>query len=177
METIETTRRDQLLRQGRGQKIIQILAQNGVKRAELQRALRQHVEGLRQAIDEDTTIFPDQKKQLQAQVDKFDKSVNAKVLGIERAVRELLQIEFAWISISEAASIKRLSWITSLFGMNVNLLDDNPDWRWYLVLGGASLLFTVIMWTLFKFVPIESWLEAKWLLFRRPRNAHVGSKV
>ncbi|XRM44277.1 hypothetical protein ABZX51_007424 [Aspergillus tubingensis] len=92
METIETTRRDQLLRQGQGQKIIQVLAQNGVKRAELQRALRQHVENLRQAIDEDTTIFPEQKKQLQAQINKFDKSVNAKVLGIERAVRELLQI-------------------------------------------------------------------------------------
>ncbi|PWY65547.1 hypothetical protein BO83DRAFT_121211 [Aspergillus eucalypticola CBS 122712] len=67
--------------------------------------------------------------------------------------------------------------VSSLFGMNVNLLDDNPDWRWYLVLGGASLLFTVIMWALFKFVPIESWLEAKWLSIRRPRNAHVGSKV
>ncbi|PYH42265.1 ankyrin repeat domain-containing protein [Aspergillus saccharolyticus JOP 1030-1] len=86
------SRRDQLLRQGRGQKIIQILAQNGVKRAELQRALRQHVEGLRQAIDEDTTIFPEQKGRLQAQVNEFDKSVNAKVFEIERAVRELLQI-------------------------------------------------------------------------------------
>ncbi|KAH6965002.1 ankyrin repeat-containing domain protein [Fusarium venenatum] len=61
-----------------------------------------------------------------------------------------LNLGFAWVSIHEAhksaslgTSMKRLSWITfiflpamfasSLFGMNVNILEDNPDWRWYLL--------------------------------------------
>ena len=40
--------------------------------------------------------------------------------------------------------------VKSLFGMNVNLLADNPDWKWYLVVGAASLLLTLAMWMIFK---------------------------
>ncbi|GLA35033.1 hypothetical protein AnigIFM63309_009921 [Aspergillus niger] len=34
----------------------------------------------------------------------------------------------------------------SLFGMNVNALQSNPDWRWYIVFGAASLLLTYALW-------------------------------
>ena len=39
----------------------------------------------------------------------------------------------------------------SLFGMNVDILESNPDWRWYLLFGGGSLMLTVIVWLVFKY--------------------------
>ncbi|GKZ59817.1 hypothetical protein AnigIFM49718_006136 [Aspergillus niger] len=30
--------------------------------------------------------------------------------------------------------------------MNVNALQSNPDWRWYIVFGAASLLLTYALW-------------------------------
>ena len=41
-------------------------------------------------------------------------------------------------------------YVKSLFGMNVNLLADNPDWKWYLVIGASSLLLTLAIWVIFK---------------------------
>lgn len=39
----------------------------------------------------------------------------------------------------------------SLFGMNVDILASNPDWRWYILLGGGFLVVTVLGWLLFKY--------------------------
>ncbi|PYH93309.1 hypothetical protein BO71DRAFT_484674 [Aspergillus ellipticus CBS 707.79] len=91
---------------------------------------------------------------------------------IEQVARELQQIELAWISISEAASVKRLSWITfiflplistsSLLGMNVDILEDNPNWTWYLVLAALSLILTVAIWTVYEFLPrMQAWIETQ----------------
>lgn len=30
--------------------------------------------------------------------------------------------------------------------MNVNALQNNPDWRWYIVFGAASLFLTYALW-------------------------------
>jgi hypothetical protein len=38
----------------------------------------------------------------------------------------------------------------SLFGMNVNILKDNPDWRWYILFGRAFLILTIVGWLGFK---------------------------
>jgi len=38
----------------------------------------------------------------------------------------------------------------SLFGMNVNILQNYPDWRWYILFGGGFLLITFLAWLLFK---------------------------
>jgi Mg2+ and Co2+ transporter CorA len=43
----------------------------------------------------------------------------------------------------------------SLFGMNVDLLKDNPDWRWYVPFGGAFLIITFVIWLIFKFNPVS----------------------
>ncbi|KAH7200630.1 ankyrin repeat-containing domain protein [Fusarium oxysporum] len=84
--------------------------------------------------------------------------------------------KFAWVSINEsfkststATSTKCLSWVTfiflpamfasSLFGMNVNMLKDNPDWRWYIAVVAASLLLTITAWLIFKYNPIETRIE------------------
>ncbi|KAK7229740.1 hypothetical protein V2G26_001910 [Clonostachys chloroleuca] len=84
-----------------------------------------------------------------------------------KRVRDLLQFEFAWVSINKShksmsieTSTKRLSWITfiflpvmfasSLFGMNVDICKDNPDWRWYILVVGVFLMLTIIGWLIFK---------------------------
>lgn len=38
--------------------------------------------------------------------------------------------------------------------MNVNILENNPDWRWYLLLLGTLLLLTIAVWLLFKYVKV-----------------------
>ncbi|RGP79799.1 ankyrin repeat [Fusarium longipes] len=78
-------------------------------------------------------------------------NVDLVLASMEQTVRDALQLEYAWVSTNEAykstslcKSMKRLSWITfiflpatfasSLFGMNVNILESNPDWRWMALL-------------------------------------------
>lgn len=43
--------------------------------------------------------------------------------------------------------------------MNVNILASNPDWRWYLLLGGGFLALTVVVWLIFKYGQVERWVE------------------
>ncbi|KAJ3536429.1 hypothetical protein NM208_g6716 [Fusarium decemcellulare] len=105
------------------------------------------------------------------------------IKNLEQTVRDLLQLEFAWASINEAhrstslaTSMKRLSWITfiflpamfasSLFGMNANVLENNPDWRWYLLFLGSLLLVTIVGWLFFKYLQAESWVER-----------HIGRRI
>lgn len=35
--------------------------------------------------------------------------------------------------------------------MNVDILETNPDWRWYFLFGGGFLALTVLGWLLFKY--------------------------
>lgn len=43
----------------------------------------------------------------------------------------------------------------SLFGMNINLLENNPDWRWYLLVGEMCLVSTIVGWLVFKFTSVR----------------------
>ncbi|KAK6343741.1 hypothetical protein TWF730_011330 [Orbilia blumenaviensis] len=87
--------------------------------------------------------------------------------GWEVDLRSQMQLLFNLISIDEAyrsreqnTSLKRLSWITfiflpmlfmsSLFGMNVNLLADNPEWWWYLVWTIPCLALVMIFWFIYR---------------------------
>ncbi|KIL88327.1 hypothetical protein FAVG1_08406 [Fusarium avenaceum] len=97
-------------------------------------------------------------------------------LHIAKLRRSLRGQEFAWVSVNEAhrsislaTSMKRLSWITfiflpamfaaSLFGMNVDILESNPDWRWYLLFMGSVLFLTTAGWLFVKYFEVESWIE------------------
>jgi Mg2+ and Co2+ transporter CorA len=42
----------------------------------------------------------------------------------------------------------------SLFGMNVNLLKDSPDWRWFILLAGTIVILTLVVWLAFKYIPV-----------------------
>ncbi|KAJ5538533.1 hypothetical protein N7494_008012 [Penicillium frequentans] len=158
---VELLRHDQIKERGRSHAFIDELAKNALGRADLRQCLKSHIEGLNRLVDTNFSFEPD--PQIRALIDKIEQEVTANLDTMEQAVRDLLQIELAWISTNEAASFKRLSWITfiflplmfvsSLFGMNVNLLQDNPDWRWYILFGGLTLVFTAALWLITKCIP------------------------
>jgi hypothetical protein len=35
--------------------------------------------------------------------------------------------------------------------MNVNILESNPDWRWFLLAVGVLLVTTILVWLFFKY--------------------------
>lgn len=43
--------------------------------------------------------------------------------------------------------------------MNVDLLKDNPDWRWHILVGGIVMTLTIVGWLMFKFDPVCGTLE------------------
>lgn len=62
--------------------------------------------------------------------------------------------------------------------MNVDLLKDDPSWRWYPLVGGILLLLTVIAWLLSKFTNIEMWAERKAeLIMKRSRRRRVDKDM
>lgn len=40
--------------------------------------------------------------------------------------------------------------------MNVNLLENNPTWLWYLLFAGVVFTLTMFGWLLFKFIKVSS---------------------
>ncbi|KAG8527199.1 uncharacterized protein KY384_008629 [Bacidia gigantensis] len=101
--------------------------------------------------------------------------VDENLKNLTGMIQNLIQLEFNLTSISEAQkststnrSLKRLTWITSLFGMNVDVLKDNPAWWWYPVLAGSTTLITLGVWITFKRNnTLEGNLESKFnFLFR-----------
>ncbi|KAK2792388.1 hypothetical protein FQN52_003323 [Onygenales sp. PD_12] len=122
-------------------------------------------------------------KHLHEAIDDFSKEINSKISQLDELSNDLIRVEFNLVSINEArgsttaaTSMKRLSWVTfiflpamftsSLFGMNVDILKGNPDWRWYILFGGVCLTLTLTGWLIFKYCPIEKWVER-----------HIGTKI
>ncbi|KAJ8132300.1 hypothetical protein O1611_g1324 [Lasiodiplodia mahajangana] len=95
---------------------------------------------------------------------------------LERS-QSIIQLEFNLTSILEAQrstttnrSLKRLTWVTfaylpllfvaSLFGMNVDILKDNPSLGWYFLFAVIFTLLTFAAWIIFKrFNTLEGNLE------------------
>ncbi|MCJ1449399.1 MAG: Ankyrin-2 [Stictis urceolatum] len=63
-----------------------------------------------------------------------------------------------------------LLFVASLFGMNVDILQKNPSWWWYLPFALFAILSTLIVWLVFKRSnTLEGSLEKRfgWLLARK----------
>ncbi|CAI7650494.1 unnamed protein product [Penicillium discolor] len=95
-------------------------------------------------------IFEDQIKRLE---EVYSEGLKA----LMETSKDLIQLEFNLTSISEAQksattnkSMKRLSWITSLFGMNIDILAFNPPWWFYILFAVATTLLTLAVWLIFK---------------------------
>ncbi|KAH1724127.1 hypothetical protein KXX25_000846 [Aspergillus fumigatus] len=176
-------RSHQLTARGKDDLLIDAVAENMQQWTRLQGTLEEQLSQARHFVSQyqrysETRRFSEQMHQI-----------------IDAAERDIQNQEFAWVSINEAhrstslaTSLKRISWITfvflpltfasSLFGMNVDLLKDDPSWRWYPLVGGILLLLTVIAWLLSKFTNIEMWAERKAeLIMKRSRRRRVDKDM
>ncbi|PYH64493.1 ankyrin [Aspergillus vadensis CBS 113365] len=141
--------------------LVNDLADDSRYLATIQKALQDQIKGIRKVIDGYGRLHAhhipylyrsaEELRQLKATItDRLDKQ--------HERVRDLRQMEFARLSVEETVFMRRISLITfiflplmfasqqTLFGMNVNALQSNPDWRWYIVFGAASLLLTYALW-------------------------------
>ncbi|KAF2800332.1 hypothetical protein K505DRAFT_228981, partial [Melanomma pulvis-pyrius CBS 109.77] len=169
-ERLSKRRLDQLCAKGDSPNLIHHLAEDAQEWAKLRSILRGQVRAAKSFAVEYCSCYDQDNgsRVMQEAIDCFNTEVSDQISQLEQTVKDLLQFEFAWVSINEAhrstsiaTSIKRLSWITfiflpamfasSLFGMNVDILETNPDWRWYLLLGSGFLALTVLGWLLFKY--------------------------
>ncbi|OJJ67897.1 hypothetical protein ASPBRDRAFT_134853 [Aspergillus brasiliensis CBS 101740] len=129
--------------------------------ATIQKALQDQTKAIQKAIDEYRRVDANHRSCLgDSEVDLrcFKATISDRLDKQHERVRDLRQMEFARLSVEETVFMRRISLITfiflplmfasqqSLFGMNVNALQSNPDWRWYIVFGAASLLLTYVLW-------------------------------
>lgn len=119
--------------------------------------------------------------------------MDLKLKGLEVASQELIQLEFNLTSIAEAqkststnVSMKRLSWITfiflplmfisSVFGMNVDVLKSNPRWWIYILFAAGTMILTLGVWILFKRKNLERRIKERfqWLVKRENFDEERG---
>ncbi|KAF4819150.1 Ankyrin-3 [Colletotrichum siamense] len=98
------------------------------------------------------------------EVEKLQTFHEVELKVLKETSQSLIQLEFNLTSIAEAQlsrsnnmSMKRLSWITfiflplmfvaSVFGMNIDALASNPNWRWPVILAipTAAVAFSVVL--------------------------------
>ncbi|OHE98018.1 hypothetical protein CORC01_06687 [Colletotrichum orchidophilum] len=107
-------------------------------------------------------------------IDELSAAVGKKLGELDENSRDLIQLECNLVSIKEAresvnssTSMKRLSWITfiflpltfigTLFGMNIDILDETkPAWWTYIPFAAVTSLMTSVVWLLFQFTEVGS---------------------
>ncbi|EWZ48991.1 hypothetical protein FOZG_04455 [Fusarium oxysporum Fo47] len=165
---LHTCRIDQLEKKGKSPELIDRLAGLARNLAEIRNYVQDQ-------FHEARPFFDNYRRRYNESVRASEEgraTVNRCFENTTKKLDALDQTEFAWVSINEsfkststATSTKRLSWVTfiflpamfasSLFGMNVNMLKDNPDWRWYIPVVATSLLLTITAWLIFKYIPVR----------------------
>ncbi|OJZ81993.1 hypothetical protein ASPFODRAFT_144728, partial [Aspergillus luchuensis CBS 106.47] len=141
--------------------LITDLADDSRYLATIQKALQDQVKGIQKAISEYRRVDVYHSLRLQEAEEglgQLKATITDRLDKQHERVRDLRQMEFARLSVEETVFMRRISLITfiflplmfasqqSLFGMNVNALQSDPDWRWYIVFGAASLLLTYALW-------------------------------
>lgn len=142
-------------------------------------------------------------RRLSEQIKEFEETYQAALSELDRESKEMIELEFNLVSIYEARrsiemseSMKRLSWITfiflplmfitSFFGMNVDILAKNPSWRLYFYVSLPFLAVVIAVWVLCKYLPISEFFECtfgKYLSFvfgegkRRPKPLMFESQT
>ncbi|KAK8856783.1 ankyrin repeat-containing domain protein [Apiospora arundinis] len=163
---LDGLRLDQIEKKGTNAHIINRLANDAQTWAKLRKLLmKQHPRNLRNLVAASSPLR--QNPAIKSFDDSFEK-VTQRIVQLDNTTRDLLHLEFAWVSIREAhlstslaTSMKRLSWITSVFGMNVNIFKDNPEWWWFVIVSSIVLALTIVVWLGFKYGQLERILEAQ----------------
>ncbi|OWY51284.1 hypothetical protein AALT_g4570 [Alternaria alternata] len=164
----------QLEERGSNRELILRLAQNARTWADLRKILKEQTRTAHEFASDYSFRYNGNQgsDEVDMLLSDFTTTIGGRLDGLDQTVRDLLQLEFAWVSIHDvhrsisiATSTKRLSWITfiflpamftsSLFGMNVNILKDNPDWRWFFLAGSICLVSTICAWLIFKYCPVS----------------------
>ncbi|PYI08660.1 hypothetical protein BO78DRAFT_428018 [Aspergillus sclerotiicarbonarius CBS 121057] len=173
-------RTHQLTARGKDDRLIDSIAESMQQWTQIQATLAEQLSQARNFVTQYQRFSETRKfsEKMQDTIHGLDREISGQIDKLEQTVRDLLQIEFAWVSINEAhrstslaTSMKRLSWITfiflpltfasSLFGMDVDILQNDPSWRWYPLFGGVLLLLTVAVWVSSKFTNMEQWVETR----------------
>ncbi|KAH4074382.1 hypothetical protein HBH98_076040 [Parastagonospora nodorum] len=177
---LATCRLDQLQAKGQRQEIILRLAQDAQTWSDFRKTLTTQMRTATAFVEQYCRLYNkgQHEKYMINYIESRESSIAKRINTLDQKTRDLMQLEFAWVSITEAhrstslaTSMKRLSWVTfiflpamfasSLFGMNVNVLTNDPDWRWALLSTGICITSTMSAWLIFRFFPIELWLEEK----------------
>ncbi|KAH8148521.1 uncharacterized protein LAJ45_07624 [Morchella importuna] len=115
-------------------------------------------------------------RRLSEQIMEFDEIYKAALSELDRESKEMIELEFNLVSIYEARrsiemseSMKRLSWITfiflplmfitSFFGMNVDILAKDPSWHLYFFVSIPFLAIVIAIWVLCKYLPTPEFFE------------------
>lgn len=117
-------RSHQLTARGKDDLLIDAVAENMQQWTRLQGTLEEQLSQARHFVSQyqrysETRRFSEQMHQT---IDAAERDIQNQVDKLEQTMRDLLQIEFAWVSINEAhrstslaTSLKRISWITFVF--------------------------------------------------------------
>ena len=143
--------------------------------------------------EEGKDITEEKLQSFEQEIKNLTDQMDLKLKGLEAASQELIQLEFNLTSIAEAqkststnVSMKRLSWITfiflplmfisSLFGMNVDILKSNPDWWIYIIFAVGTMILTLGVWILSKRYNLEGQIEERfqWLVKRKNVDEEKG---
>ncbi|KAI1340908.1 hypothetical protein F5Y15DRAFT_35829 [Xylariaceae sp. FL0016] len=134
-------------------------------------------------------------KILVERIEKWGKQITLMIDRLDNTSRDLVQLEFNLVSIYEArksttssASMNRLSWITffflpltfvsGLFGMNVDILESNPSWWLYLVFASGTLILTSAIWVIFKRDPnLQRRIEQRFSPLIKPIEPELQDEI
>ncbi|KAH4081955.1 hypothetical protein HBH46_223240 [Parastagonospora nodorum] len=177
---LATCRLDQLQAKGQRQEIILRLAQDAQTWSDFRKTLTTQMRTATAFVEQYCRLYNkgQHEKYIINYIESRESSIAKRINTLDKKTRDLMQLGFGWVSITEAhrstslaTSMKRLSWVTfiflpamfasSPFGMNVNVLTNDPDWRWALLSTGICTTSTMSAWLIFRFFPIELWLEEK----------------
>ncbi|KAH6848201.1 hypothetical protein B0I37DRAFT_376943 [Chaetomium sp. MPI-CAGE-AT-0009] len=123
-EHLTMRRDDQLNEYGQNSNFVQYLARDALKLAELRKTWRSQVDYANAHAAEHCRHHSDSKghHRVQSAIDRFESGVSTRIIQLDQTLKDLLQLEFAWVSTNEAhrsssiaTSMKRLSWITFIF--------------------------------------------------------------
>ncbi|KAI5819458.1 ankyrin repeat-containing domain protein [Pyronema omphalodes] len=143
----------------------------------------------------------DTKKRMENFGNTIQESISKKVDSLFQRASNIVSIEEAYKSREQGASMKRLSWITfiflpllfvaSLYGMNIDLLANNPSWTTCFYIGAPVFLAVMAAVSILKYRKIfrnkpkirdeenpttatPSTLPENWLLFDAAEQRNAG---
>ncbi|KAF7506301.1 hypothetical protein GJ744_011874 [Endocarpon pusillum] len=171
--------------------LLEALHENLKKQVERLYAFRRQYlsESWRVLYEQPSDQIQEEMRKFENEIEVLNKDGEEKNKYLTNLSQNIIQLEFNLTSISEAQkststnrSLKRLTWVTfiflpllfiaSLFGMNIDLLANNPAWWWYPVLASGITILTFAVWGIFKRSnTLEGSLEDRFAwLFRKRRE-------